>query len=88
MIWEPHPGTPATNKMNSNSDIRCLGTNFIVMAMIEKTADVYQYYTLYEPIYNFPIVAGVSTYIDINTNRLFIIFMNEAFYYVIKLVIL
>ena len=33
MILEPHPGTLDTNKMDSNADTCCLGTNFIVMEM-------------------------------------------------------
>ena len=40
MISKPQPGTPASNKMDSNYETCCLGTNFIVMDMIEMTADV------------------------------------------------
>ena len=42
---EPHPGTSSTNEMEYNSDTCCLGTNFIAMAMIERTSDVYPYGT-------------------------------------------
>ena len=35
MIYEPHPGTPSTNKMDSNADTYRLGTNFIVTDMEE-----------------------------------------------------
>ena len=37
-------------------------------------------------MYNFPIVTGASMYTDRNTVRLFIIVINEAFYYGKKLV--
>ena len=39
MILEPHPSDPDTNKMDSNYDTCCLGTDFIVIAMTERTAD-------------------------------------------------
>ena len=65
MLSEPHPGTPSTNEMYSNADTCCLGTNFIVMAITDITANVYPYGTSYEPMYNFPIVTSASTY----TNR-------------------
>ena len=79
MISEPHPGTPATNKMDSNTNTCCLGTNFIVMAMIERTDNVFPYDTYYEPMYNVPIVTGASKYMNRNTGKLFIIVINEAF---------
>ena len=41
MISEPHPGTLATNEIDSNEDMCCLGTNFIVMTIIERTANLY-----------------------------------------------
>ena len=42
---------------------------------------MYPYYTSYESIYNVPISTSESTYIDRNTGRSFIIFINEALYY-------
>ena len=39
-ILEPHPRTLDTNEMDSNADTYCLGINFIVMNMTEKTSDV------------------------------------------------
>ena len=53
--------------------------------MTERTADVYQYNTSYEHMYNVPIVTVSSTYTNINKGRLFIIFVNEALYYGKKL---
>ena len=41
MILEPHHVTPATNEMDFNTGTFCLGTNFIVMSMTERTDDVY-----------------------------------------------
>ena len=40
-ILEPHPRTLATNKMDSNADICCLGKNLIFMSIKERTANVY-----------------------------------------------
>ena len=85
MILAPHTGTTATNEMDSNADTCCLGTNFIVMTMTERTANVYPYDTSYETMYNVPIVTGASTYTNINTGRLFKTVINEALYYGKKL---
>ena len=85
MILEPHPGTLATNKMDSNSDTCYLGTNFIVMDMTERTANVYPYNTSYEPMYNDRIVNGELTYTNINAGGSFIIVINEGLYYSKKL---
>ena len=71
--------------MYSNADTCCLGKKIIVMVMTESTANVYPYYTSYEPMYNVPIVTGASTYTNINTRRSFIIVINEALYYGEKL---
>ena len=84
MIVEQHPGTLATNETDSNDDTFCLGTNFIVMTIPERTSNVYPYDTSYEPMYNVPIVTGALTYKDIHTGRWFIIFINEALYYGMK----
>ena len=85
MILQPHLGTPATNEMESYADTCCLGTNFIVMDMIHKKADVYPYNNLYETMYHVPIFTGASTYKQRNTGRLFLIVINEALYYGKKL---
>ena len=85
MIVEQHPGTLATNETDSNDDTFCLGTNFIVMTMPERTSNVYPYDTSYEPMYNVPIVTGALTYTDRNTGISFIIVINEALYYGKKL---
>ena len=85
MILEPHPGTSATNKMDSNADTCCLGTNFIFIVMTETTANMYPYNMSYEHMYNVPIVTGASTYTNINTGRSFIIILNEVWYYSKKL---
>ena len=78
MISEPHPGTPSTNKIDSNDGRCCLCTNFIIMAIHLRTTNVYPYDTSYEPMYIVSIVIGASTYIDRNTGILFIIVINEA----------
>ena len=40
-ILELQPGTLATNKMDYNADTCCLGTNFIVMNITERTANMH-----------------------------------------------
>ena len=62
-----------------------LGEKCIVMNMTDSTYDIYPHDTSYEPMCNVTIVTGASMYTDINTGRLFIIFMNEEFYYGKKL---
>ena len=52
-ISEPHPGTLATNKIDSNANTCFLGKNFILMAMTYRTSDVYPYDTSYGPIIMF-----------------------------------
>ena len=81
MILEPPPGTPATNETDSNADILCVDTNFIVMSVPESKANMYPCNTSYEPIYDLPIVNGASTYMNRNIGRSFIIVINEALYY-------
>ena len=49
-ILESYPGTLATNKMDSNSDTCCIGTDFIVMNMTNSSANFYSYDTSYEPM--------------------------------------
>ena len=51
------------------------------MSMTDRTDNVYPYDTYYEPMYNVPIVTGASKYMNRNTGKLFIIVINEAFYY-------
>ena len=67
--------------MDSNDNTCCLGKNFIVINITERTADVYPNDTSYEPMHNAPIVTGASKYININTGIWFIIVINEALYY-------
>ena len=63
-LGEPLPGTSAVNEMDSNADTCCLGSNFIVLAMTQRTADVYPYDPSYKPLHNVPIVTGATTVTD------------------------
>ena len=42
-IGELAEGTTATNKCDTNADICCLGTNFIVLQYTTRTANIYMY---------------------------------------------
>ena len=55
------------------------------MATTESKAGVYPYDTSYEPRYNGQIITGASTYTNRNTEKIFIIVINEALYYGEKL---
>ena len=46
---EPTPGTLGQNEVDSNADICCLGTYFVVLTYTNRTADVYPYNDAYEP---------------------------------------
>ena len=61
---ESPAGTVADNEGDSNADTCCLGTNFIVLEMTNRTAEVYPYDSSYDPIENVPIVSGATAYDD------------------------
>ena len=84
-IDEPERGTVATNELDSNADTCCLGVNFIIMNMTERTADVYPYDPSYKPLHNVPIVTGATTVMNTANGRSFIMIINEALYYGKKL---
>ena len=84
-ILKPHPGTLATNGMDSNADTCFLSTNFIVVNMKERENGLYLCDNAYESMYNVPIVTCASTYMDRNTGIFFITVINEALYYGNKL---
>ena len=49
-------GTEGNNEGDSNADTCCLGTNFLVLAVTNRTAEVFPCDPSYEPIANVPIV--------------------------------
>ena len=73
------------NEADSNADTCCLGTNFLVLSMSSRTADVYPYDSSYSPIVNVPIVSGATAYDDDNTGETYILVFNESLYYGPKL---
>lgn len=83
-VSEPKPGTTAFNEADSNADTCCLGKNFIVLHFTNRTADVYPYDESYTPITNVPIVTG-ATAIDLEDGLSYILIVNEALYYGMKL---
>ena len=84
-IDEIQPGTIAVNDLSMNSDTFFLGSKFRVLLMASITANVYQYYLSYKPLYNVPIVLGSTTVTNSITGNSFIMVLNKAIYYSNKL---
>ena len=84
-INQPQPGVVARNEMDSNADTCCLGTNFVILKITQRTADVYPYDSSYEPLHNVPIVTGATVYTDRSTGASMILVVNEGLYYGEKL---
>ena len=84
-LSQPSAGTMSYNELDSNADTCCLGSNFTVIAVTDRTADVYPYDTSYTPIKNVPIVSGATVYTDSLTGDSFILVIHEALYYGTKL---
>ena len=81
---EPARGTVAVNECDTNADTCCLGSNFIVLKITNRTVDVYPYDSSYKPIQNVPIVTG-ATAVDDEQGNTTILVINEALYYGSKL---
>ena len=85
-IEESPPGTVADNESDSNADTCCLGKNFVITSVTNRTADVYPYDTSYQqPLVNVPIVSGATAFDDRQTNETYILIFNESLYYGPKL---
>ena len=84
-IEYPEPGNISVNELDTNADTCCLGSNFTVLQMTSRIADVYPYEPSYKPFYNFPILSGATTVTDSITRESFIMVINEALYYGKKL---
>ena len=82
---ESAPGTQANNEGDSNADTCCLGSNFLVLEMTNRTAEVYPYDPSYEPIANVPIVSGATAYEDESDGSTYILVFNESLFYGKKL---
>ena len=78
---EPYAGIIARNEMDSNADTCCLGTNFIILEVTNRQADVYPYDKSYAPAKNIPIVTGATAWTDPDSNETFILVFNESLYY-------
>eukprot|EP00978_Attheya_sp_CCMP212_P046346 scaffold386257_cov35-Attheya_sp.AAC.1 len=52
---EAVPNTKAKNECDTNADTCCLGTNFVILEYMMRTADVYAYDKSIKPIENIPI---------------------------------
>ena len=72
--YEPTPNARATNDSDTNDGTCFLGTNFIPIAYINRTADVYPYGDAYEPLENVPIVSGDTAYDHPSSNTYILIF--------------
>ena len=84
-IEEPEPGKISVNELDTNADKCFLGSNFMVLKMTSRTADVYPYNPSSKPLYNVPIVSGATMVTDSITVNSFIMVINEALYYGKKL---
>ena len=84
-IEDPEPGNISVNELDTNAETCCLGSNFTVLRMSSRTADVYPYDPSYKPLYNVPIVSGVTMVTDSITGNSLITVINEALYYGKKL---
>ena len=82
---ESPDGTAANNEMDSNADTCCLGANFKVLNITERTADVYPYNDSYKPMYGVPIVSAATLYKNKDTGESFILVIHEGLYYGPKL---
>ena len=51
-IEEPQPGNISVNELDTNADTCCLCSNFTVLQMTSRTADVYPYCPSCIPMYN------------------------------------
>ena len=72
--------------MDSNADTCCAGSNFLIMSMTRRTADVFPYDAEnYKPLYNVPIVSAATAYDDPITGQTYILILNECLYYGTKL---
>ena len=78
-------GTIAKNESDSNADTCCLGTNFTILSMTHRTADVYPYDSSYSPIENVPIVSGATAFDCPYSNNTYILVFHESLYYGPKL---
>ncbi|CAJ1962218.1 unnamed protein product [Cylindrotheca closterium] len=70
--------------MDTNADTCCLGSNFIITAYTQRSADVYAYDSSLPPTH-VPIVSGATAYDCPETGSTFILIINEALYYGNKL---
>jgi hypothetical protein len=84
-IDEPAPGTRCNNEADTNADTCCLGSNFMILNMTSRTADVYPYDDSYEPIANVPIVSGATAWTDPKDKTTYILVFHESLYYGNKL---
>ena len=84
-INQPSPGTMADNECDTNADTCCLGPNFIILNYTTRTADVYAYDSNIAPVQGIPIVKGATAFDDNNTGLTYILVINEALFYGMKL---
>ena len=78
-------GTQGYNECDTNADTCVLGSNFVVISMTQRTADVYPYDKAYKPIANVPIVSGATAWDDEFTGQTYILVFNESLFYGTKL---
>ncbi|KAI2507485.1 hypothetical protein MHU86_6977 [Fragilaria crotonensis] len=82
---EPPANTAANNECDSNADTCCLGKNFVELQAIYRTADVYAYDALIQPVENVPILSGATAYNDPISGDTYILVFQKALSYGTKL---
>ena len=75
-IEDPEPGNISVNELDTNADTCCLGSNFTVIRMKSRTADVYPYDPSYKPLYNVPIMSGATKAMDSIIGNSLIVIIN------------
>ena len=84
-IEDPEPGNISVNELDMNADTCCIGSNFTVLQITSRKADVYPYVPSCKPLYNVRIVSGATTVMDSITGNSFIMVTHESLYYGKKL---
>ena len=67
-IEEPDPGNISVNELDTNADTCCLGSNFTVLQITPRTADVYPYNPSCKTLYNVTIFQSWSQIVSPETH--------------------
>ena len=82
---DPPEGITAWNECNTNADTCCLGKNSVVLQYTNQAADVYAYDNSIKTTTDVPIVTVATAWFDLKSNQTYILVINEALHYGLKL---